>query len=223
MIENTAIGEMFMLFRRWLPMTLVRGFKSKYYDHSIGSLVKTETEDVYEWQARLSEGRWRTMYGVIGELFMGKVLGKSQRQGYKWDDLSDVQKKNVLDAGVTFAGWAAMASIVGLMFGDSDDEDSMKKWASEMNMRLIDQWNFIDWARASTDQPVVIKRSLELLLGMSELGMATGSAAIGADDEDIYTKRGDLRGENKVLKNLPVTASFYDANRFIDNADYWQN
>lgn len=222
MLESTAIGEMFMLFRRWLPMTIVRGMKGKYYDSSIGSLAKTETEDVYEWQARLVEGRWRTMAGVIAEYGM-RLSGNKQRRGYAWDDLSAEQRKNVLDAALTFSTWAVTGSLISLAFADVDDEDSVKKWASEMNMRLIDQWNFIDWAKASTDMPVVIKRSLELLTGMGQLGMATQAAVTGGEDEDIYTRRGDLRGSNQVLKNLPVTAIWYDANRFIDNTDYWED
>ena len=135
--------------------------------------------------------------------------------------MSDLQRRNVIDAGVTLATWATTSAIVAVMFGDSDDEDSMKKWSSEMNMRIVDQWNGIDWLNASTSQPAAVKSILEVFKGMWEVSVATSFMAVGGDDEDIYTKRGDLRGSNKILKNIPLSSSYYDAEKFIENSDYW--
>lgn len=215
MVEAHAIGELFMLFRRYLPAAIVNGLKAKQYDHSIGSLVKTDQEDVYEWQARLTEGRLRTAAGGLYALF-----GLRGGQGYKWADMSDMQKRNILDLGMTFTTWALTGALVAVAFGDSDDEDSAKKWASEMNMRLIEQWNFIDWAKTATDQPVAVKRSLEAIAGMWELSAATAHLTTG-NEEDAYTARDDLKGLNQVMKNIPVVGGFYYDKKFIDNSDYW--
>lgn len=218
MIESTAIGEMFMLFRRWLPAAIVQGFKSKQYDQSMGFLEKTDQEDVYQWQARMTEGRWRTIAG-----FIGQISGTAQRRGYNWADMSDLQRKNVIDGGVTLATWAVTSAIVSAMFGDSKDNDSMKKWASEMNMRIVEQWNMVAMAEAAFQSPAAITRLLEVIKGVAQLGMATAAMATDGDQKDIYTKRGDLRGANAVLKNLPVGSAMYNAEKFIDNSEYFSS
>lgn len=218
MIEATALGEMFMLFRRWLPASIVNGFKSKQYDQSMGALVKTDQEDVYQWQARLTEGRWRTMAGVIGNL-----AGTAKRRGYNWADMSDMQRKNIIDAGITLNTWAVTSALVAVMFGDADEKDSMKKWASEMNMRIVEQWNAVAMAESAFQGPAAIIRLLEVIKGMSQLGMATAAMATSGEEEDIYTRRGDLRGANAILKNLPVGSAFYNAEKFIENSDYWSS
>jgi len=216
MIEATALGEMFMLFRRWLPTTILLAAKSKQYDYSIGTLQKTEEEDVYEWQARLTEGKWRTMGGFISNLVM-----KNQKNGYNWADLSDMQKKNVIDFGITFSTWSMTSALVAAMFGDSDDEDSVRKFASDMNSRLTEQWNPISITKGFVQEPSVVKGVLELLQGLASLGMATAHMATGGDDSNIYTKRGDIKGANQVLKYIPVESAFYDAEKFIDNSEYF--
>lgn len=220
MIESTALGEMFMLFRRWLPATIINSFKSKYYDPSMGYLAKTDTENEYEWRSRLVEGRWRTFGGVIGNM-IGKARGIDQKRGYNWEDLSDQQKKNMIDFSITFGTWAVTSALVASMFGAAGDDDSTKKFASEMNMRLIDQWAFISMARAATDPPAAIKKSMDLLAGMGELGMASAAYATGGDKDDVFTKRGDLKGSSQILKNNPITGSYYDAKKNIENSTYW--
>lgn len=215
MIEASIIGESFMLFRRYLPASILSGFRSKKYEEARGFYAKTEEEDVYQWQGRMIEGKWRTLAGMAGNL-----AGVGKLRGYQWADLSDMQKKSALDAGITLATWALTGLLVSAAFADDDEEDSLRKLAVDTNMRLIDQWNFIDWANAATSQPAAIKRTLELMNGLVQVSIATGLMAVGGADEDIYTRRGDLRGLTPVLKNIPGAASIYNNTKFIEDSDY---
>lgn len=210
MIESTALGEMAMIFKRWLPAALIQGLQSKRLDPTMGFFEKVPGEDHYEWRSRVVEGRWRTVGGVIAN-----AIGVSKERGYDMDQLSDLQKKNIIDAGLTVSAMFLFLAVYSTMM-DREEKDSIRVLTWETGLRLVEQWNIIEWVNTATSQPMVVKSMTELLKGTTTMSMALGNMAIGGDEEDIYTRRGDLRGVNQVLKNLPATSWYYNGEKFID-------
>lgn len=211
MIESTALGEMAMIFKRWLPAALIQGLQSKRTDPTMGFFEKVPGEDHYEWRSRVVEGRWRTLAGVVLN-----YLNLSKERGYKFDQLSDMQVKNLVDAGVTLSAMIMFGAVYAAM-ADRDDKDSLKVFTYDTGMRLIEQWNIVEWVNTASSQPMVVKNMTELMKGFVTSGVALGNMAIGSPEEDIYTRRGDLKGANQLLKNLPATAWYYSGKKFIDD------
>lgn len=210
MLESTALGEMAMIFKRWLPASIIQGFQGKRNDTALGYFEQVPGEDYYQWRSRVVEGRFRTLGGIIGQ-----TLGLSKDRGYRIDQLSDLQKKNIVDAGITLAAMVVSLAAYSTMM-DRDDKDSLRVFTWDTSMRLLEQWNIFEMANTATSQPMIVKTSIELMQGIAEMSMALGNMAVGGDEEDIYTRRGDLRGWNKVIKNNPVTSWYYNGEKFID-------
>src|SRR5690606_27022491 len=184
MLEATIFGELFMMFRRWLPANLVNAFKSKFEDTSMADLVKSDQEDVYEYQARLTEGKFRVMGGMIGQL-----LGLNKEGGYSWDDLSVMQKRNLIDFALTLLAWSTTAIAVGAVFGTDDDEDTLKRWSWSMVGRIGEQWNPYEMLSVTANHQAVVRSALELFQGLGEMSVATATYLATGDEDDLFTQR----------------------------------
>ena len=210
LLESTALGEVFMMFKRWLPATLTESFQSKREDASLGFFEKREGEDYYEWKSRVVEGRFRTLGGLILE-----YSGISKGRGYRGGQLNEWQKKNLSDLAITCAaGVAAMVFYFSVM-ADREEEDSLRKFTFEASMKLIEQWNVVDMAKTATGTPMAVKSSLEFLTGLMKVSKASVDYMVG-NEEDAFTRRGDIQGMNQILKNVPFTSWYYSGNRFIE-------
>lgn len=210
MLESTALGEMAMIFKRWLPASIINAFQGKRQDTSLGYFEQVPGEDYYAWRSRIVEGRFRTIGGVIAQ-----AVGLSKDRGYKIDQLSDLQKKNLVDAGITLAAMMVALAVYSTMM-DREDKDSIRVFTWDTSMRLLEQWNVFEMVNTATSQPMVVKTSIEFMQGILETSLALGNMSVNGDEEDIYTRRGDLKGMNKIIKNNPVTAWYYNGEKFID-------
>lgn len=211
MLESTALGEMMMIFKRWLPSTLIQAGHSKKSDPSLGFFEKKPGEDHYEWKSRVTEGRFRT----IGGVFSHYVL-RSRFNGYDFGSMTDWQKKNLIDAGFTFGAILLALISYGALMSDRDEKDSIRTFYWSASMRLIEQWDPHEMLKSATSEAVLVRTVSELAKGMAEMGMAAGNYAIGSDEDEIYNRRGEFKGLGKVLKNNPMTSWWYSGEKFID-------
>src|SRR5690606_2189069 len=123
----------------------------------------------YEWRSRVVEGRWRTLSGWILQ-----GLKISTERGYKNDQLSDLQKKNIIDAGMTVAAMFLFLAVYSTMM-DREEKDSLRVLTWETGLRLMEQWNIVDWVNTATSQPMVVKSMTELLKGTTTMSIALGN------------------------------------------------
>lgn len=63
--------------------------------------------------------------------------------------------------------------------------------------------------------PVVAKKSLQYASGLGELSLSIMFLGMG-DEQNAFTKEGDLRGLNNVIRNTHILSSIYNVNRFVN-------
>lgn len=222
--QATVLGDAMMMFKRWIPGMLVNQFKSKYSDPSIGQFEKVtnsagelqqrDGEDVYEWRARVVEGRAK----VMGRLIMN-YMGMAKNSGYNWGDLSTEQKKSVIDFSIALGTWASMLTISGALLGKRNEKDTLKAFTTEMTGRLFEQWAIPVLADSALQPPAVVKKSLEMGKGFYALLTGGINEAVGGPDEETYTNKGDRKGASLIEKNMPFSSSYYQINKDIESSD----
>ena len=223
-VQATILGDALMMFKRWIPGMLVNQFKSKYEDPSIGQFEKVmdsagqlkqrDGEDVYEWRARVVEGRAK----VMGRLIMN-YMGMAKNSGYNWGDLSTEQRKSVIDFSVALGTWASMLTMSAALLGKRNEKDTLKEFTTEMTGRLFEQWAVPVMADSALQPPAVVKKSLEIGKGFYALLAGGINEAVGGPDEQTYTNKGDRKGASLIEKNLPFSSSLYEINKDRENAD----
>ena len=210
-IELYVLGKAFIQFKKYLPRLILNALQSKKKDVNLGyykSIGKdSEGKEMYEWVARVVEGRWITLANHIVATLR---LGSSE---YKWDKLSPEQKQNIVDAYLTLSTFLGMYGAYLIMFGDSDDDDTAKKfWKMYLVDNLSQQYNVLDLARtmSTATNPVILARSYKQLMATSTLLMAGANYAIGNEDK-AFTKLGDVKGFNDFIKGIPYLSSAQSA------------
>jgi hypothetical protein len=251
-MEWYILGQAMMQFKKHLPGILKTNFGSLaesnalgYYKpemDSEGNVIKVRTKDgqevpVLEWQKRITEGRWRTLFGVFGEylylnkIARGTVVGANllgENGSYKWENLSDDQKKNILDALSVIATASTMWLAYGSYFADEEDDDSMKKMAAYILDTYSQHWNPIDLAKNISTFPnsAAAARTYKTMSSATDLMFsmiqASGISPFGETD-DAYTQEGNLKGLTQFKRGVPIWAAYYEFTKFLDKADFWED
>jgi len=159
-------GEVFLQFKRYLPNILKSGFGSKHKNLTWGRYKKLEEEDgvdIYEWTAEVMEGRWKVFFGLMANTFLplawqtdGNMnsfdkfmnwMGMKSNEAYKWENLSDGQKTELVDAISTLFMFGMMYAGYLLMFQNADDDDALAKYYRRIMLNFSQHWNFWEITR----------------------------------------------------------------------------
>lgn len=236
-VEAYVLGRLMIALKRYFHRLVFNGWVGRKEDFSLGSfkkLVETRKDpetgeelDVYEWQARVVEGRWRTLAKMLYS-----ILGGSAKT--HWNNLSAEEKKNLLDAGATLTMLALGYAAYILAFGDVDDDDTLKKfWKMYLIDNVSQQYNPVDLLRTAKEypKPVMAKKMYDTATSLGSVMWATGaymgySVGLDIDESEFLTRRGDWRGWNTFKKSIPIGAPIWDLLDRIENTEalsFWMN
>ena len=219
-MQMTILGDAMMMFKRWIPGMAIQQYQSKYNSPTMGSfelakgLEQKPGEETYQWRSRVVEGRMRTLFSTLMHY---THLGKYD--GYAWSDLSIEQKKGVVDGAAALASWAALAMVGSYTMSNKKDNDTLKKFYGSIQERVEEEIFLPILINAAVQPPATVKRSTDAIKALWTVLGAGTSAATGGENKDIYTERGDIRGMNELLKNVPISSSIYEAHRSYVNWD----
>lgn len=188
-LEYYLFGEIFMQFRRYLPNILKQAFGSRRKAYAYGSYQPVESyktykaeeeqisraskkegpgrnEQIVEWNARVQEGRYKVLGGLIASALpkmtpldsqseepvtiMQKLAGKVgyyQHESYKWKNLEPWQREVVVDAVVTMTMMGLMAAGGVMIFANADDDNALKKYYTRIMMNFGQHWNIYELSR----------------------------------------------------------------------------
>ena len=216
-LEVNALASSFFMLHRYIPRMFKNLIESRKESESLGRYVEIPGEDgVYEWQPEYIQGRLRLIMAHLLPIFR-KDKGTST---VNWANMSIEEKRLLIDTYLQGAMYFALFGIFTLIFGDSDDDETMKKWfkryALENPFQEVNPSELLKTAgEAAIPVPVeTVKRFVD---GSAELLMAGVSASVG-DEEGVYTRKGDIRGLNKVMRSIPKTAWVWDTKQKLENS-----
>ena len=230
-LELYSMGEAIMQYKKYMPSLLNNLFDSKKEEAYLGDwkkvgtqLVRGKNEDVYEWVARVNEGRARVFVKFLAATSgLSKIFGKGTAEkfkDYRWSELSVEQKKGLINMYTTGAMYMMMLAGYMAMFRDTDDEDSMKKLTRRIIDNFSQQYNPVDLLRTLRNPPAIFSKGFNTVHGTGQLLMAS-SFYLAGDREDggkALTQDGNLRGWIPMQKNIPLLSSRYDIVKFLENA-----
>jgi len=232
LLEVYAVGKMFVHLKKYFPRLILNALHAKRRETDLGAYKKlmdpktgkpilksVDGKDIpqYEWQMRVTEGKFRTLMG------MGLLIASMGTSGkeYSWDNLSDEQKNNITEALIT---WSMLLATYGMyihIFDDDKEDSTMKKW---WKMYLIDnlsqQYNPIDLSRTmkTIATPVAIAKAADFVLHGWNMTVAGSNYAVGNDDAAL-TKQGDLKGWNSFIKTIPLLSSYKDIMNKVEHTE----
>jgi hypothetical protein len=233
-LEMSALGRWALQFKKYLPAIFESVWTTAYTDASQGEWVKREPvegtlfdkagnpvfkeitledgtvvkEDIYEWHARLQEGRVNTIVGIIMQL-----VGMKNDPNYSLGSLGSLQKKNLTDLAVA-AGFMTLVFLGMASAFDDDDEDSKiyRKFA-RYREDISQGMHPMDLIR-SVQQPFValtkFKQSLE----------AFGTFMVEGVIQDKRTQEGRYPGAAQLMKTFPITSSIENLKAYGE--DYFE-
>ena len=215
-LDLTALGQLGIQFKKYLPNVLESLAQSKYKDQSMGKyeLKQKDGEDVYTWVGRVNEGRAI----VLGKWFTAMVrLDKDPT--YKWSNLPPEQKQKLLDLLIVGSFFAFMNIMNAALYGGGDDDDDkLTDWDKMISRKLLkladDQsqgvafWDVLNSIQSqATALPKLYKTSKAFKEFMLD-GLIMGKR----------TQRGDIPGANMLLgQSVPLSTSWKDVSRYIDS------
>lgn len=212
MIEASYLGEAFMLFRRWLPANVVNTMKGQHMDITVGAMELVEQrngEDIYEWKARVVEGRLVTMFKMFTT-----AIGLSNT--HKWADMSMEQRRNMVDLGFSFMTWTTIAMLAKSLLGDDEDKEAYK-FVMELDSRIVEHANIIGTGEALTEQPAIVKTIAGLIKGVSQLLYGSTEYVLTGDESALFTQKGDIRGLRQIERNIMFGGARTSVERFIED------
>jgi hypothetical protein len=201
-IQSHWLGQLGAQFHKWVYPAYKARFKKAYFDENLGVL----------------EGRYRTLWNFLG--FMKQSEGNLYEMMHGgWDDLSDVQRKNVMKVAAELAFLAASYAMYGMFKalgeGVDDEDENLKKWVNFMSYQGSRQVNEI-----TTMMPVVgweeqyqlLKSPIAILGTMknfSEAVKSTMSIPFPPYDKNYYERgvhKGDLKAWKEWKDVIPALA-----------------
>lgn len=237
------MGRLFGQFKTFFSTHLKNAGQSRgtrgggYYAPKIdknGDPVLKDGESILDWHERVSEGRFRLLL-KFSVAFMGykfrnenpkntweKALnligGKGSMDHYRWEDLSDDDRRMLLDTVVTWSTWGAMAFGAAIMFADADEDEASKVLFG----RILNEYSSEYFPGGYVDNltnitPASVRLAQRQYEGMTTLLMSSAMAAAG--DESAYTQEGNLKGLIETGNTLPFAASYRDIDRYLGNAE----
>ena len=194
----------------------MNNFKSKGNDVALGKYLikdkdKQSGEDIYEWEGRLTEGKWITLANHVAN-----ILSLGNNPDYKLSKLSTDQKSSLIDAYLTTGMTMAMLAIYLLAYGDVDDDDSRKTSWFRIIMSFSQQFNPYDLADTILTTPASFK-SWNMIKGISYWfwnGMIV--RPLGGDwDIDSGINAGHAKGFGEAMKIFPFSPAYKLRNFYL--------
>jgi hypothetical protein len=221
-IEIYVLGRMMVQLKKFLPRLILNLFHGKkvstdfgYFkpvvDNEGNVVMRTEdgkTMDVLEWHSMVEEGRINSLVKAFKHMIGNKEV-----------DINESTIENLAEAALTGLFFIITYGMYLLMFGGTDDDDTMKKfWKRYMVDNLSQQYNIKDLFHtvSTTFTPVSIAQSYKIFDSFMTFSVASANYAIGNDDA-AFTQRGDLKGWNTFKKGLPLISSYTDFKSKIQN------
>ena len=219
-METNALASMFIMLKRYMPRVLKNLFESRKLTDALGAYEEIPGEDgVYEWKPQYISGRVRLLMSLVLPVLTKDKNGTT----VNWNTMSVEEKKLTVDTLLSAAMWGALYGIYVLLFGDSDDDETMKKWFKRYAVDNANQEvNPLELLKETVGvtKPVPLEFVDRAANGFSELFLASVNIAVG-NEEDAYTTRGDLKGLNNTMRSLSVTAWGWDTYQKIKNSEYY--
>jgi hypothetical protein len=231
-IEMYALGKSIIQLKKYLPRLIINALHSKkaephllemkhLYDPVTGKDLTKEDENgkpvnVYEMIRRRSEGRWITTINVLAYY----LSAGNKNAEYAFKNLNNEQKMNLIDGSLTFLFYMSSFGAYTIMFGDTEDDNTFKKWWKNY---LVDnagqQWNPLELSKTMKDamSPVMFTKIYNTTNGIAQTMWSTINYVAGNEDE-AFTTTGHLKGANEVIKGIPQAAFLQDAYRKVTNA-----
>ena len=215
-LEVYVMGKAMIQFKKYLPRLIMNALGSKkevvdlgYYKTVVENGMKDQDGkpvDIYEWTARVNEGRWRTLVNAIRTM---AGIGSAE---YKWSAMEPEQKQNIIDAILTLGLWSIMSGAYLTLFYDDDDDDTFKKWwRNYLILNLSQQYNPMELLHTleSASRPVSVARMYKATESFYMMLIATGDLMF-KDGDNAFTSDGDLKGWNNFKRSIPYLASWED-------------
>jgi hypothetical protein len=218
--EVNALASSFFMLHRYIPRMFKNIIESRKQSDELGRYVEIPGEDgTYEWQPEFIQGRLRLVMAHLFPIF-SKAKGTS---AVNWGNMSVEEKRLLIDTYLQGAMYFALYGTFVLLFGDSDDDETMKKWfkryALENPFQEVNPAELIKTAGEATI-PVPVEALKRFVDGSSELLMAGVSASVG-NEEGTYNTKGEVRGLNKVMRAVPITAWAWDTKQKLENSQFF--
>lgn len=222
--EQTALdlyteAKMFFMMKRFILQLVINSFEPGSNVYELGNwkpIGKTEDDvDIYEWHAGQTKGKLRSVVKLI-LVGLAKVTGNKKLQ----KDFDDLDKKNLVDFGMTMGLLMISIAAYVTLFDDDDDDNTLKKaWRYYLIDNLGQQYNIYDMLDSVKNMavPIVLDKSSNLLTGFVVLMSAMFNEML--NEESMYNQEGHIKGLDQVLKSIPATAPFMDYIKKIENIE----
>lgn len=181
-VDNSTIGALFMMFKRWLPAMVRRAFSRKFDNYTLGEYIATgkTIKDIdgiempeLEWVPRSDEGYVTSLLSgmwVLG-LYI-KDLSTKGRVNSDFSKLNEAQKRNVIYAISKVMTFFGLYFTFLMLYGDDvddDDKNAIKRASARIRDEVVFEFIFFpgansleDWKRVSTSVPVFDKATTTL-------------------------------------------------------------
>lgn len=218
-IEAFALGRLFIQFKKYLPTILFQATRRPGTDpiqgkyelrkDENGKPVLHEGDTVYDWVARVNEGRWRVLIKYLASFF-----GASKN--YRYSNLSDDNKKAVIDGYVSALMFLFFVGLSHLLFPDDDEDNPWETQYWIIFQNATQHLNPLDIARSLN---YLSPASLKVLYESMDANLQVLSSLfylIIGNESRAFTQSGDLRGLKPFLKNIPIISSIHETLRFVE-------
>lgn len=218
-MELTALGSVVMQFRKFLPAIIENAFQGRYKDNSLGfyklkmdengNPVLKEGKNVYEWQARVSEGRIMLLLKLVSSYFKIGDMRLFGDDKYNWDNLENEDKQNIRELLLT-----SMMILSWLMIRGSavDDDDKEKAFFIRLDRLFLEDitqgYNPLDIARSIQSQGALFYQGFDFLQAFADF---TLNGVIRGDT----TQSGDMPGVNKMMRRIPPFSVIKDIEKYF--------
>lgn len=169
--DNSSLGSLYMMFKRWLPALMKRSFSREYENPTLGKWMQSGNEidpetnlPVMTWVPRVDEG---FVWSLLKFLNIGLMAVRSMNAGTfreEFAKMSPDQKNNLIYALVKLGSFAALMLIMGAIFGDtdSDDQNKIKRMFGRITNETV--FEFVLWDPEKWKDTLVSAPPIEKLL-----------------------------------------------------------
>lgn len=209
LMETHWVGQWMLQLRKYLPTVLENALQSSYLDQSLGYYKEVTNPDgtpklengepIYEWQARINQGRTRLFVLAIRDTLRGGT--------YAYKNLDKEQQLNVLHAIMTISVGLGIYYGTDALMDDDDDETMLAFRMNRMAEDVTNEFVFMDAWKAFGTTSVTIRevlRTIEALWQMLQLE---------------YTEDGVLKGVRSFYRSVPVVRSAYNVQRMAEELE----
>jgi hypothetical protein len=225
--EMNALWNMTKQFKRYMFRYFKNAFQGAKLDTTLGRYINSKEtyidpktgskEPILEWERTFTEGWMRTMFNgfmctlltfnLPGLRQMSKRLNidPAQFEKYKWKNLNDFQRQNVVKGISNFL--FLMASIFAIAGYDKDDD-----FLTRRIVRILgdssEGANLVDILK-SWDHPFPVLSKMRNILQY-------GTQAMVSDITDDRTREGDVKGLRNLARQFGPTASILQVQDILE-------